>query len=216
MRRPGDDQRDVRATAGEVRAVAARLGVGKRMLWRWIAAGRQPQRHGSNRRRFMLTPKRRDADLRLGGNVAAVWRETRVRARPAGAADAARRVRARAVAGRACTCATRRRTATSGKPTTRSSRFSACRLGARRGRRPWVMLFPDDLSRAITGRAISLVLDAEGGNGDSMRVWVHIHEIPDGHWDAAARSSFSRNCATPPGNPAPPRRRTPDRLQCSC
>ena len=29
-----------------------------------------------------------------------------------------------------------------------------------------------------------LILDAEGGDGDPQRVWVHIHEIPDGNWGA--------------------------------
>jgi phenylpyruvate tautomerase PptA (4-oxalocrotonate tautomerase family) len=32
--------------------------------------------------------------------------------------------------------------------------------------------------------ATKLVLEAEGGDGDSQRVWVHIHEIPDGNWGA--------------------------------
>src|SRR3954453_6488758 len=99
MRRPGDDQRDdgpprrrprdrlvadlaarrarSKLRPGEVRPVAARLGVGKRTLWRWIAAGRQPQRHGSTPRRFVLTPELRNAICGGAVNVAAVWRETR-------------------------------------------------------------------------------------------------------------------------------------------
>jgi hypothetical protein len=99
VRRPGDDPSDdgpLREAAlnrlvgelaarrargelspGEVRAAAASVGIGKRTLWRWIAAGRPPTRHRSSPRRFMLTPELRDAYLRLGGNVAAVWREAR-------------------------------------------------------------------------------------------------------------------------------------------
>jgi len=29
-----------------------------------------------------------------------------------------------------------------------------------------------------------LILDAEGSDGDTQRVWVQIHEIPDGNWGA--------------------------------
>jgi len=44
-------------------------------LWRWVAAGRPPDRKRRSRRRLTLTPELRDAYLRFGGNVAAVWRE---------------------------------------------------------------------------------------------------------------------------------------------
>jgi hypothetical protein len=32
-----------------------------------------------------------------------------------------------------------------------------------------------------------LVLDAEGGDGDNQRVWVHLHEVPDGNWGAVGQ-----------------------------
>lgn len=31
------------------------------------------------------------------------------------------------------------------------------------------------------------VLDADGGTRDAYRVWVHVHEIPDGNWGAGAQ-----------------------------
>lgn len=57
---------------GEIRAAAARAGVGERTLWHWIAAGRPLERGRANPRRLVLTPELRDAYLRLGGNVSAV------------------------------------------------------------------------------------------------------------------------------------------------
>lgn len=64
--------------AEEVRMNASRLGVGERTLWRWIAAGRLPERRRRSSRRLDLSADLREAYLRLGGNVAAVWREQRV------------------------------------------------------------------------------------------------------------------------------------------
>jgi hypothetical protein len=62
---------------GDVRK--ARAGVGERTLWRWIAVGRPLARGRPSSQRLELTPQLRDAYLRLGGNVAAVWREVRER-----------------------------------------------------------------------------------------------------------------------------------------
>jgi hypothetical protein len=76
--------------------------------------------------------------------------------------------------------------------------------GRWRGRRPWVTLFLDDLSRAMMAWAISLVLDAEGGDGDSMRVWVHIHETPTA---TGAPRPGHRFRATARGRQAGPRHR---------
>jgi putative transposase len=64
--------------AEEVRVAARRLGVGERTLWRWIAAGRPPERRGPSSRRVELSADLREAYLRLGGNVAAVWRDQRI------------------------------------------------------------------------------------------------------------------------------------------
>jgi hypothetical protein len=194
MGRPGNDQRDDkplreaalerlvadlanrRARAqlrpGEVRAAAAGLGVGKRTLWRWIAAGRPPERQRSNPRRLALTRELRDAYLRLGGNVAAVWREARERGTappplrmlqaafarelsPAERASARRGEAGRREHGLYLRYEAPHRNAV-WQADHKQLPVLVVAPGGRRGRRPWVTLFLDDFSRAITGWAISL------------------------------------------------------------
>ena len=45
----------------------------------------------------------------------------------------------------------------------------------------------DRRKQGLVDEATKHILEAEGGDGDSMRVWVHIHEIPDGNWGAAGQ-----------------------------
>lgn len=112
------------ASAGQGPRRGRPLGVGERTVWRWIATGRPPQRHRSSPHRLVLTPELRDAYLRLGGTVAAVWRDARERgfvppplrtlqaafARELSPAERAwQSAGSRAGASMACTCVTRRR-----------------------------------------------------------------------------------------------------------
>ena len=156
---------------GEIRKVAARAGVGERTLWRWIAAGRSLERGRPSLRRFELTLELRHAYLRLAATSTRCGARSASKAtnrrrcarcrRPSRAScrrpSAPRRVAARPGAvSTACTCATRRRTATrSGRPT-KQLPVLVVPPGRRRGRRPWVTLFLDDFSRAIMGWAVSL------------------------------------------------------------
>ncbi len=135
---------DLRAEA--VKVAARRLGVGERTLWRWVAAGRPPARRRRGARRLELSDELREAYLRLGGNVAAVWREAREggceppplrtlqqafarELRPAERASARRGEGAGASTG--CICASRRRIATRcGRPTTSSCRSWSSELAA--------------------------------------------------------------------------------------
>jgi putative transposase len=157
---------------GEIRAVAVRAGVGERTLWRWVAAGRPLERGRASPRRLVLTPDLREAYLRLGGNVAAVWREQRA----AGLEPAPLRTLQQAFARELRPA--ERASAKQGEAGRREHglylRYEAphrnavwqadhkqlpilvVRAGGRRGRKPWVTLFLDDFSRAIMGWAISL------------------------------------------------------------
>jgi phenylpyruvate tautomerase PptA (4-oxalocrotonate tautomerase family) len=42
----------------------------------------------------------------------------------------------------------------------------------------------DRRKAGLVDETTRLILDAEGGDRDAQRVWVHIHEIPDGNWGA--------------------------------
>ncbi|MDP1846536.1 MAG: hypothetical protein Q8K79_01990 [Solirubrobacteraceae bacterium] len=148
---------------GEIRAAAARAGVGERTLWRWIAAGRPLERGRPSPRRLVLTPELRDAYLRRGGNVSAVWREARERGfeppplRTLQAAFArelspAERASARrGEAGRREHGLYLRYEAPHRNAVWQGDHKQLPALvvppGRRRGRRPWVTLFLDDFSR---------------------------------------------------------------------
>jgi putative transposase len=157
---------------GDVRAAAERAGVGERTLWRWIAAGQPLERGRPSSQRLQLTPELRDAYLRLGGNVAAVWREVREqggRPPPLRTLQAAF-ARELSPAERASV----RRGEVGRREHGLYLRYEApyrnavwqadhkqlpvliVPPGRRRGRRPWVTLFLDDYSRVIMGWAISL------------------------------------------------------------
>jgi phenylpyruvate tautomerase PptA (4-oxalocrotonate tautomerase family) len=41
--------------------------------------------------------------------------------------------------------------------------------------------------QGLVAEATQLILDSEGGDGDTQRVWAHILEIPDGNWAAASQ-----------------------------
>ncbi|HET6548084.1 MAG TPA: DDE-type integrase/transposase/recombinase [Solirubrobacter sp.] len=151
---------------------AARAGVGERTLWRWIAAGRPLERGRPSSRRLELTPELRDAYLRLGGNVAAVWRDVCERGdRPpplrtlqaAFARELSPAERASARRGEAgrrehglylCYEAPHRNAVWQADH--KQLPVLVVPPGGRRGRQPWVTLFLDDYSRAIMGWAISL------------------------------------------------------------
>ena len=47
----------------------------------------------------------------------------------------------------------------------------------------------DERKAGLVDELTKLVMDAEGSTGDeaSFRVWVFIHEVPDGHWAGAGR-----------------------------
>ncbi len=64
----------------------------------------------------------------------------------------------------------------------------------------------DRRKAGLVEEAAKLVLDAEGGDGDQQRVWVHIHDIPDGKWGAVGQIIQFAHCARPP------RRRTRPQL----
>ena len=157
---------------GEVREAAARVGVGERTLWRWLAAGRPLVRGCPSPARLVLGGEQRDAYLRLGGNAAAVWREQRDADRPvpplrtlqaafARQLSAAERVSARrGEAGRREHGLYLRYEAPHRNTVWQADHNQLPLLvvapGGRGGRRPWVTLFLDDCSRAIVGWAISL------------------------------------------------------------
>jgi putative transposase len=158
--------------AEEVRVAARRLGVGERTLWRWIAAGRPPERRGPSSRRVELSADLREAYLRLGGNVAAVWRDQRI----AGAQPPPLRTLQQAFARelRPAERASARRGEAGRREHGLYLRYEAPHrnavwqadhkqlpvlvvgAGGGQGRKPWVTLFLDDFSRAIMGWAISL------------------------------------------------------------
>jgi len=163
-------RRELRAE--DVRDAAARIGVGERTLWRWVAAGRLPDRRRPNQGRSVLTPELCDTYLRLGGNVSAVWREAHERGpeppplRTLQAAfgrelSAAERASARrGEAGRRKHGLYLHYEAPHRNAVWQADHKQLPLLvvppGGRRGRRPWVTLFLDDCSRAIAGWAISL------------------------------------------------------------
>lgn len=158
--------------AADVRQAAAGFDVAERTLWRWLSAGRTPERHRPSARRFVLTAELRDCYLALGGNVSAVWRDAHKR----GLRPPPLRTLQAAFA-RELVCA-ERASARLGEPGRRAHglylRYEApyrnaawqadhkqlpvlvLTPGARRPRRPWVTLFVDDFSRAIMGWAISV------------------------------------------------------------
>lgn len=41
--------------------------------------------------------------------------------------------------------------------------------------------------QGLVDEATKLILDAEAGDRDTKRVWIHVHEIPDGNWGAAGQ-----------------------------
>lgn len=45
----------------------------------------------------------------------------------------------------------------------------------------------DRRKQGLVDEATKLILDAEGGDHDGMRVWIHIYEIPDGNWGASGQ-----------------------------
>jgi phenylpyruvate tautomerase PptA (4-oxalocrotonate tautomerase family) len=45
----------------------------------------------------------------------------------------------------------------------------------------------DRRKQGLVEEATKLILDAEAGDQDPIRVWVHIHEIRDGNWGAAGQ-----------------------------
>ena len=157
---------------GDVREAAARVGVGERTMWRWIAAGRPLVLGRPSSQRLELTPVLRDAYLRLGGNVAAVWREARDRGdqppplRTLQAAfsrelsPAERASARRGEAGRREHALYLRYEAPHRNAVWQADHKQLPVLvmppGRRRGRLPWVTLFLDDYSRAVMGWAISL------------------------------------------------------------
>lgn len=157
---------------GDMREAAARAGVGERTLWRWIAVGRPLTRGRPSSQRLELTPELRDAYLRLGGNVAAVWREAREHGGEAPPLRTLQAAFARELS------PAERASARRGEAGRREHglylRYEApyrnavwqadhkqlhvlvVPPGRRRSRRPWVTLFLDDFTRAIMGWAISL------------------------------------------------------------
>jgi putative transposase len=157
---------------GDVREAAARVGVGERTLWRWIAAGRPLKRGRQSSQRLDLTAELRNAYLRLGGNVAAVWREARDRGQEPPPLRTLQAAFARELS--PAERASARRGESGRREHRLYLRYEAPHRnavwqadhkqlpllivppGRRRGRRPWVTLFLDDYSRAITGWAISL------------------------------------------------------------
>lgn len=42
----------------------------------------------------------------------------------------------------------------------------------------------DRRKAGLISEATEAILDADGGTRDAYRVWVHVHEIPDGNWGA--------------------------------
>jgi putative transposase len=157
---------------GDVREAAARAAVGERTLWRWIAAGRPLARGRPSSQRLELTPQLRDAYLRLGGNVAAVWRQVRDQGKQPPPLRTLQAAFARELS--PAERASARRGETGRREHGLYLRYEAPHRnavwqadhkqlpvlvvpgGRRRGRRPWVTLFLDDFTRAIMGWAISL------------------------------------------------------------
>jgi phenylpyruvate tautomerase PptA (4-oxalocrotonate tautomerase family) len=45
----------------------------------------------------------------------------------------------------------------------------------------------DRRKQGLVEEATKLILEADNGDHDPMRVWIHIHEIPDGNWGAAGK-----------------------------
>jgi putative transposase len=161
---------DLRAEA--VKVAARRLGVGERTLWRWVAAGRPPARRRRGARRLELSDELREAYLRLGGNVAAVWREAREggceppplrtlqqafarELRPAERASARRGEGGRREHGLYLRFEAPHRNAV-WQADHKQLPILVVRAGGRGESKPWVTLFLDDFSRAIMGWAISL------------------------------------------------------------
>jgi putative transposase len=122
--------------------------------------------------RFEVTPQLRDAYLRLGGNVAAVWREVREQGdelpplrtlqaafarelSPAERASARRGEAGRREHGLYLRYEAPHRNAV-WQADHKQLPVLVIPRGRRRGRRSWVTLFLDDFSRAIMGWAISL------------------------------------------------------------
>src|SRR4051794_4070065 len=56
-----------------------------------------------------------------------------------------------------------------------------------------------DKKNEIVGEMTRLILDADGADADdaaaSMRVWVLVHEVPDGNWGGAGRTWTLREIA---------------------
>jgi putative transposase len=141
-------------------------------LWRWIAAGRPLARGRPSSQRLELTPQLRDAYLRLGGNVAAVWRQVRDQGKQPPPLRTLQAAFARELS--PAERASARRGETGRREHGPYLRYEAPHRnavwqadhkqlpvlvvpsGRRRGRRPWVTLFLDDFTRAIMGWAISL------------------------------------------------------------
>lgn len=157
---------------GEVREAAARVGVGERTLWRWLAAGRSLVRGRPSRARLVLGDELRDAYLRLGGNAAAVWRERRDAGEappplwtlqaafvrelsPAERASARRGEAGRREHGLYLRYEAPHRNAV-WQADHKQLPLLVVAPGGRGRCRPWVTLFLDDFSRAIMGWAISL------------------------------------------------------------
>jgi putative transposase len=180
---------------GEVQAAAASVGVGKRTLWRWIGAGRPPGHHRLSPRRFVLTPELRDAYLRVGGNVAAVWREASERGldppplrtlqaafarelSPAERASACRGEAGRREHGLYLRYEAPHRNAV-WQADHKQLPVLVVPPGRRRGRRPWVTLFLDDCTRVILGWAILAAAQLRRGarraarrDPDRARYWA--------------------------------------------
>lgn len=157
--------------SADVRKAAVMVATTERTVWRWIAAGK-PAGGAERSDRFELASELRDAYLRLGGNVAAVWREARERGDEPPALRTLQAAFARELS------AAERASARRGEAGRREHglylRYEAehrnavwqadhkqlpvlvAPPGRRRVQRPWVTLFVDDFSRAITGWAISL------------------------------------------------------------
>lgn len=156
----------------EVAEAAIKIGVAERTLWRWVASGRPPGRRPASSRRLVLSPELRDAYLRLGGNVAAVWREWSERGLepPPLRTMQAAFARELSVAERASAGGGEKARREHGlylryEASHRNAVWQADHTqlpllvvppGGRREHRPWVTLFIDDFSRAIMGWAISL------------------------------------------------------------
>jgi putative transposase len=159
-------------SAAEVREARAMLGVSERTLWRWVAAGRPLLRGRPSPRRLVLSDGLRDAYLRLGGNVAAVWRDAHERGLEPPPLRTLQAAFARELSNAEQTSA--RRGEAGRREHALYLRYEAPHRnavwqadhkqlpvlvvapGGRRDQRPWVTLFLDDFSRAIVGWAVSL------------------------------------------------------------